>query len=84
VLQAASAAAAAGGFDPPGAHADRVPLELDAQGWAELSALLSNVLEEAGRIQERSNARRSSREPGALQASTLDILHYALPRLGGP
>jgi DNA-binding transcriptional ArsR family regulator len=77
VLRTASAAAAAGGFDQAGAHVDRLPLELDDQGWSELSEVLSGVLEEAGRIQERSNERRSSREPGARRASELAILHYA-------
>ena len=76
VLQAAASAAAAGGFDRAGAHVDRVPLELDEQGWTELSDALTGMLEEAGRIQERSNERRTSREPGAVRASSLDILHY--------
>lgn len=77
VLQAAAGAATSGGFDRPGAHVDRVPLELDEQGWNELSEALVGVLDEAARIQERSNTRRTSREPGAVQASSLDILHYA-------
>lgn len=77
VLRAASEAATAGGFDEPGAHADRLPLELDDEGWKELTEALVGVLHEAARIQERSNARRSSREPGALRASELAMLHYA-------
>jgi hypothetical protein len=78
VLQTAAAAAAAGGFDQPGAHADRMVLELDEQGWNELSEMLAGVLEEAARIQERSNDRRSSRDPGALRPSALAILHHAI------
>jgi DNA-binding transcriptional ArsR family regulator len=76
VLQTAAAAAAGDGFDEPGAHADRIELELDEQGWTELSDLLAATLEEAGRVQERSNERRSSSDRGALRASVLAILHY--------
>jgi DNA-binding transcriptional ArsR family regulator len=78
VLRSASAAAAGGGFDEPGAHVARVPLELDEAGWTELSELVDHTLAEAERIQDRSNARRSSRKPGALARSSFDILHYRL------
>jgi DNA-binding transcriptional ArsR family regulator len=77
VLQSASQAAAAGGFDESSAHVDRLPLELDEAGWRELSELLRETLEAATEIQERSNERRSSRAPGAVSASELAILHYA-------
>jgi DNA-binding transcriptional ArsR family regulator len=77
VLQTAAAAAAAGGFDRAGAHVDRMVLELDQQGWDELSEVLLALLEEAGRIQDRSNERRSSRDPGAVRESALSILHHA-------
>lgn len=77
VLQSASAAADTGGFDRPSAHVNRVVLELDEQGWHELSEVLVSALEEAGRVQERSNERRSSREPDALRSSVLAILHYS-------
>jgi DNA-binding transcriptional ArsR family regulator len=76
ILQAASAAAAAGGFDERTAHVDRLPLELDDQGWNELSEKLAEALLEATRIQERSNERRASREAGAVRTSELAILHY--------
>ena len=77
VLQSAAAAAEAGGFDHPSSHVARTVLELDDRGWQELSDVLIGVVEEAARIQERSNTRRTSREPGAVRASSLDILHYA-------
>jgi DNA-binding transcriptional ArsR family regulator len=77
VLKSASAAATAGGFDEPGAHVDRLPLELDEEGWRELSELLSGALDEAGKIQERSNTRRTSRTKGSVRGSELAILHYA-------
>ena len=77
VLQTAAAAAEAGGFDRPGTRADRMVLELDQQGWDELSEVLVGVLEEATQIQERSNQRRSSRAPGAVGESALSILHHA-------
>ena len=76
VLQSAAAAADAGGFDQPSAHVGRMTLELDPQGWHELAEVLSGAVEEASRIQERSNERRSSRDPGAVRTSLLAILHY--------
>jgi len=79
VLRQASKSATKGGFDRSGAHAARVPLELDDEGWTELSDLVERTLAEAERIQERSNARRSSRAPGALARSSFDVLHYELP-----
>ena len=80
VLQAVSEAGASGGFDEPQAHVDRLVLELDERGWDELSTALRATLENAAKIQERSNERRSSRAPGALRASELAILHYARER----
>jgi DNA-binding transcriptional ArsR family regulator len=77
VLRSAAQVTDAGAFDAPGAHVDRMVLELDDEGWEELSAMLVETLEEAGRIQQRSNERRSSRAPGALQPSELAILHFA-------
>jgi DNA-binding transcriptional ArsR family regulator len=78
ILRGAADAAAAGGFDHPQAHVDRFQLELDEEAWQELSELLITTLESAQAIQERSNARRSSREPGAAPPSVLAILHYSL------
>jgi DNA-binding transcriptional ArsR family regulator len=75
-LQAAVAAAGAGGFDRATSHVARVPLELDEEGWNELSDALRDVVARVNQIQERSNERRTSREPGAVRASSLDILHY--------
>jgi DNA-binding transcriptional ArsR family regulator len=76
VLKNAARAAAAGGFDVAAAHVDRMVLELDEQGWKELSEALVQTLDEAARIQQRSNERRSSREPGAVRSSELAILHF--------
>jgi DNA-binding transcriptional ArsR family regulator len=77
VLQTAAAAVEDGRLDRAGTHVGRVTLELDDQGWEELSALLAQTLGEAEQIQERSNDRRSSRAPGAVQPSELAILHLA-------
>ena len=63
-----------GGFDPPGAHVDRMSLRLDADGWRELSDLLTSTLEEAARIQNRSDLRRV---PADATPSELAILHFA-------
>jgi DNA-binding transcriptional ArsR family regulator len=76
VLRAAASVNDSGAFDAPGSHVDRMVLELDEQGWQDLSAVLVGALEEAGRIQDRSNERRSSRGPAAVRRSELAILHF--------
>jgi hypothetical protein len=81
VLRSAAAAAAAGGFDAAGAHADRVPLHLDEEGAEELSRVLVAALDEAMRIQQRSNERRAG-DPEAARSSQLAILHFETPEDG--
>jgi hypothetical protein len=76
ILRSAAAAAETGGFDRANVHVDRLLLELDERGWSELSELLSRILDEAGRIQERSNERRPSRGAKAGESSELVILHF--------
>jgi hypothetical protein len=77
ILRAAASAAGSGGFDRPGVHIDRVQLELDEQGWRELSEALTAVLAQAARIQEASNARRSAGDAPIPQRSELASLHFA-------
>lgn len=72
ILEAASHAAVAGGFDAAHAHISRMPLALDDAGWEELAALLAETLEEAEQIQQRSDRRAS----GDVQRSEMAILHY--------
>jgi DNA-binding transcriptional ArsR family regulator len=74
VLQRAATAAGAGGFDRAGTHADRLVLQLDDEGRKELSDVLVAALDEALRIQERSNGRRA--DAPAVQPSELAILHF--------
>jgi DNA-binding transcriptional ArsR family regulator len=75
VLKSASAAAGGAGFDIAGARADRLPLELDDIGVSELEGVLAAALDEAQRIQQRSNERRAG-APAAAQPSELAILHF--------
>jgi hypothetical protein len=53
---------------------NRVPLELDEQGWAEMVQLLNETLESALRIQAESEQRQ--REPGAAIRTELGLLHF--------
>jgi DNA-binding transcriptional ArsR family regulator len=76
LLQSAAAAVETGGFDVAGAHVDRVPLELDAEGVKELSSVLVAALDEAARIQRRSNERRAGASETP-RASELAIVHFA-------
>jgi len=82
VFAEASQAGGAGGFDDPGTHLDRMPLELDARGWRELSEALTAVLKRADLIQRRSDARRmrAAGADGSVTTSELAILHF---RIGG-
>jgi DNA-binding transcriptional ArsR family regulator len=68
-------AAKAGGFDRENIHVSRVALTLDAQGWDELSDMLSDVLERARRLQEQSNKRRK-RSDGAAIPTALVLMQF--------
>jgi DNA-binding transcriptional ArsR family regulator len=88
IVEEAAAAGALGAFDAPGAHVDRMVLELDDAGWEELSALLTDVLKRAQAIQERSDARRGEDDPP--RTSEIALMHFeladsdALPRRSPP
>jgi hypothetical protein len=58
VVGEAAAAGSAGAFDAPASHVDRMIVELDDEGWHELSELLTGVLRQAQAIQGRSDERR--------------------------
>jgi DNA-binding transcriptional ArsR family regulator len=58
IFSEAAEAGGRGGFDRPGTHLDRLPLCLDKQGQAELSAALNELLEQALAIQARADERR--------------------------
>jgi hypothetical protein len=77
IFAEASAAGASGGFDRPGAHVDRMPLELDDRGWRELSNVLTAALEQAAEVERRCDARRSGPgSDGRVTQSRLAILHF--------
>jgi DNA-binding transcriptional ArsR family regulator len=86
ILAEASLAGTEGGFDEPGAHIDRLPLELDEVARRELSAALTGLLRQADDIQRRSDARRSSPQcaEGVLAPGALAILHYRLTSAASP
>jgi DNA-binding transcriptional ArsR family regulator len=74
IIEEAAAAGAAGAFDAPGAHLDRMRVELDDRGWRELSDLLTSVLKKAQAIEERSDSRRDAGTGG--RTSEVAILHF--------
>jgi DNA-binding transcriptional ArsR family regulator len=86
IFAEASLAGGAGGFDDPGAHLDRLAMELDDLGRRELSAALTGLLRQADDIQRRADVRRSSPEGahGVVSASALAIMHYRLARSPSP
>jgi DNA-binding transcriptional ArsR family regulator len=74
IVAEAAASGESGGFDAPGAHVDRMVIELDDPGWSELSDLLTDVLRRAQDIQDRSDARRRSED--RMRTSEIAILHF--------
>jgi DNA-binding transcriptional ArsR family regulator len=78
IFAEASDAGSAGGFDDAGAFLTRFPLELDEQGWEELSSVLVRTIEEAEDIQHRADARqaRPSGAENSVSASVLTLMHY--------
>ena len=75
LLQSAGDASQTGGFDHPEAVVNRIPLELDEQGWSDVVTLLNDTLEAALKIQGESQKRQGS-EPGTEIRTELGILHF--------
>jgi DNA-binding transcriptional ArsR family regulator len=82
VFKEAAAAGQRGGFDAAGAHIARLPLDLDARGWRELSRAVLALLKRAEAIQARSDERRARNPPDAQEPapSQLAVLHFATAR----
>lgn len=75
LLESAGEASTAGGFDHPEAVVNRLPLELDEQGWSDVVKLLNDTLEASLKIQSESQKRQA--DPGAGPIRTeLGILHF--------
>jgi DNA-binding transcriptional ArsR family regulator len=78
-----NAAAASAGFSRQGAHLSRLPLELDAQGWKEVSGELERLAERLVQIQDDSRNRLAAdhdEEPAAALA-VLMLFEQADPSL---
>jgi DNA-binding transcriptional ArsR family regulator len=69
-----------GGFDREDAHISRTSLLLDDQAWAELSALLADVVERARALQEES-AERSGNERRGIPTA-LALMQFETARRG--
>jgi hypothetical protein len=74
IIEQAATAGREGGFDGPEAHASHAVLALDAQGLAEITALLHETLEAVRRIATES-ARDRSRQTPTMIATEVAILH---------
>ena len=59
-------------------HVSRTPLNLDVQGWTELSKLLGDTLESAMKIGEESASRLADEKAEGIPTS-LSLLHFELP-----
>lgn len=71
------AAAAGTGLANPKAHVSRSLLDLDKKGFEEVAALLSDVVDQLGAIEQRAAKRRSGkgRKPAAV-ATEVALLHF--------
>jgi DNA-binding transcriptional ArsR family regulator len=77
-------ASAAGGFGHPQTHVSLTRLELDEQGWQEITDLLAGVVEEALQIEAESAGRRARDEPGEFVGTNLAVLHFGRPERAPP
>jgi DNA-binding transcriptional ArsR family regulator len=71
-----NAAAAAGVLDRPDVHISRTALELDEQGFHELSERLESLLRSALEIQAESKSRIADGAPRATRPTELALLHF--------
>jgi DNA-binding transcriptional ArsR family regulator len=80
LLEAASTASQAGGFDHPEVTLSRIELELDEKGWDDAVKLLNDTLESALRIQAESQKRQGkSGADGQPFRTELGVLHFRQP-----
>jgi DNA-binding transcriptional ArsR family regulator len=75
-------AAAGDGFEHPQTHVSLTRLELDEQGWQEITDLLAGVLEEAMEIEAECAERRGRREAGEVLGTNLAVMHFGRPDKG--
>lgn len=59
-------------------HVSRTPLNLDEEGWTELSKLLGDTLESAMKIGEESASRLANEKADGIPTS-LSLLHFEVP-----
>jgi DNA-binding transcriptional ArsR family regulator len=74
ILSEAATAGDEGAFDVAGSHLDRMIVELDEKGWADVSEVLLDVLRRIQAIQAESDARRS--DDTRPRVSELAIMHF--------
>jgi DNA-binding transcriptional ArsR family regulator len=75
IVERASAASHEGGFDGPEAHVSRVMLALDAEGLAEITALLDEALEAVRRIASESVRGRQTSTMIATEVAFMHLRH---------
>jgi DNA-binding transcriptional ArsR family regulator len=85
ILADISSAAAGSGFEHPAAHASRTRLELDDQGFSDVVALLSDVLERLIEIQAESANRWAANGLGGPPplATEVTITHFHRSEVAG-
>jgi DNA-binding transcriptional ArsR family regulator len=81
-----SGAVPRGAFDPPGTHAVRIALSLDAHGWDDLAQLVERFIRDVRQLEDESAARVERAPVGfaSPQPSLLAVLHMLRPPVSGP
>jgi DNA-binding transcriptional ArsR family regulator len=72
-----NAAAAEAGFSRDGAHLQRLPLELDEEGWREASKAIAALVSDLERIQAGANERIEGTHGGQTSATVMLMLFEA-------
>lgn len=72
-----NAAAAEAGFSRDGGHLSRLPLELDDQGWQEVSQLIDALAEDLERVEKEAKKRMEKADDGGTSAMAVLMLFEA-------
>ena len=76
IVSEAATAGQDGAFDAAGSHLDRMIVELDDQGWRDVSEVLLDVLRRIQAIQSQSDARRKQGTTAC--ASEVVVMHFKI------
>lgn len=74
IMQLATEALAQGGFTRPDTHLSRRPVVVDAEGFAEISAIITKALDDVSAVEDRATKRLRKEDHGEIRATVVGIL----------